>query len=321
MSSTNKTANYELSQFVGTDIPSILGDYNGDMRKIDAAIGEVASSAGSSASAVSALSGRVTTVENNVQTLEGAQTVTNQRSVQNQVAITAIQGEIPDDASSENKLATKSDIPDVSGLASQSDLDTVSGKVDTIESIIPSSASTSNKLATMADVGGGGEPYVLPTATANRLGGVKIGSGINVDNNGVISINQSQETCRRRILNQTISTGTTYEQLGNLIHSALQDIGTVYDKSSLTLVLTGISTGTFNFRLDDYSTNYLFVHHSLGASSNHYYPYVFMFNCLASGSEYAEIEFNASGATSVTSTSTPVPFNYVEIFVDEFLDK
>lgn len=35
MSSTTKTANLELSQFVGTDKPAWLTDYNGDMQKID----------------------------------------------------------------------------------------------------------------------------------------------------------------------------------------------------------------------------------------------------------------------------------------------
>ena len=35
MSSTNKTTNYELSQYIGTDKPTYLGDYNGDMLKID----------------------------------------------------------------------------------------------------------------------------------------------------------------------------------------------------------------------------------------------------------------------------------------------
>lgn len=38
MSSTNSTTNYELSQFIGSDKPSWLGDYNGDMAKIDAGI-------------------------------------------------------------------------------------------------------------------------------------------------------------------------------------------------------------------------------------------------------------------------------------------
>jgi hypothetical protein len=35
MSSTNKTTNYNLSQFVGTDKPAWLADYNQDMSKID----------------------------------------------------------------------------------------------------------------------------------------------------------------------------------------------------------------------------------------------------------------------------------------------
>ena len=38
MAHTNHTANYELSQFVANDKPTFLGDYNGDMSKIDAAI-------------------------------------------------------------------------------------------------------------------------------------------------------------------------------------------------------------------------------------------------------------------------------------------
>lgn len=36
MASTNKTSNYNLSQYVGTDKPTYLGDYNSDMSKIDA---------------------------------------------------------------------------------------------------------------------------------------------------------------------------------------------------------------------------------------------------------------------------------------------
>lgn len=38
MSSTNKTNYYELSQYIGTDKPTYLGDYNSDMSKIDAGI-------------------------------------------------------------------------------------------------------------------------------------------------------------------------------------------------------------------------------------------------------------------------------------------
>ena len=35
--------------------------------------------------------------------------------------------------------------------------------------------------------GGGGEPYVLPTASATVKGGIKIGSGLTIDENGVLS--------------------------------------------------------------------------------------------------------------------------------------
>lgn len=38
MSSTNKTTYYELSQYIGADKPTYLGDYNADMGKIDAGI-------------------------------------------------------------------------------------------------------------------------------------------------------------------------------------------------------------------------------------------------------------------------------------------
>lgn len=38
MASTNKTTNYDLSQFLGTDKPAWLGDYNSDMNKIDTGI-------------------------------------------------------------------------------------------------------------------------------------------------------------------------------------------------------------------------------------------------------------------------------------------
>lgn len=36
--------------------------------------------------------------------------------------------------------------------------------------------------------GGSGETYVLPTATSSRLGGIKVGSGLNVENDGTLSV-------------------------------------------------------------------------------------------------------------------------------------
>lgn len=66
MSSTNKTQHYELNQFVGSDIPSWLVDYNGDMRKIDTALGNIASAVATDDANITSLDGRVTTAEGTI---------------------------------------------------------------------------------------------------------------------------------------------------------------------------------------------------------------------------------------------------------------
>lgn len=53
MTATNKTENYELSQFVGSDRPTWLGDYNSDMSKIDAQLKQNADDAAGGLTAVS----------------------------------------------------------------------------------------------------------------------------------------------------------------------------------------------------------------------------------------------------------------------------
>lgn len=50
MSATNKTTYLELPQFIGTDVPSWLGDFNGAMEKIDTGYNNVDIKAGQAAS-------------------------------------------------------------------------------------------------------------------------------------------------------------------------------------------------------------------------------------------------------------------------------
>lgn len=57
MSSTNKTTNYKLSQFIGTDKPTFLGDYNNDMQIIDKAIFEANQSAEQAVNEVESVKG------------------------------------------------------------------------------------------------------------------------------------------------------------------------------------------------------------------------------------------------------------------------
>lgn len=64
MSSTNKTANYKLSQFISTDKPTFLGDYNNDMQIIDGAIFEANQSAEQALNDVEAVKGAQAELKN-----------------------------------------------------------------------------------------------------------------------------------------------------------------------------------------------------------------------------------------------------------------
>lgn len=105
MASTNKTENYDLSQFVGTDRPTWLGDYNDDMEKIDAQLKQNADDI------ASAVGGGLTSV-NHTADLTGNGTSGSPLGVADTIART-------------------SQIPDVSGFATTSALTSgLAGKVD-----------------------------------------------------------------------------------------------------------------------------------------------------------------------------------------------
>lgn len=67
MSSTNKTNYYDLSQYIGTDKPTYLGDYNSDMSKIDAGIRDADDKATTASQNAGSAIARVGEVEKTVQ--------------------------------------------------------------------------------------------------------------------------------------------------------------------------------------------------------------------------------------------------------------
>ena len=84
MASTNKTTNYELSQYIGTDKPTYLGDYNGDMLKIDTALKN-------NADAISTASTNATTAVNTANTAStNATTAVNTANTASTNATTAL---------------------------------------------------------------------------------------------------------------------------------------------------------------------------------------------------------------------------------------
>lgn len=105
MTATNHTENYSLSQFVGTDRPTWLVDYNGDMAKIDAQMKQNADDI------ASATEGGLTSVSHTAD-LTGNGTTGSPLGVA-------------------NTIAKKTDIPDVSGFATTSALTSaLASKVD-----------------------------------------------------------------------------------------------------------------------------------------------------------------------------------------------
>lgn len=105
MTATNKTTNYKLSQFVGTDRPTWLGDYNSDMSKIDKQLKQNADDIASAAV------GSLTSVHHTAD-LTGNGTSDSPLGVA-------------------STIAKKTDIPDVSRFATTSALTSgLAGKVD-----------------------------------------------------------------------------------------------------------------------------------------------------------------------------------------------
>ena len=105
MTATNHTENYNLSQFVGTDRPTWLSDYNSDMEKIDAQMK-------ANADAIEqATAGGLTSVSHTTD-LTGSGTSGSPLGVA-------------------DTIARKTDIPDTSGFATTSALTSgLEGKVD-----------------------------------------------------------------------------------------------------------------------------------------------------------------------------------------------
>lgn len=90
MSSTNKTTYYNLSQYVGTDKPTYLGDYNSDMAAIDTAIHEAADDASIAVSTANTANATASTASSNATSaLSTANTALNTANTASETAGTA----------------------------------------------------------------------------------------------------------------------------------------------------------------------------------------------------------------------------------------
>lgn len=145
MASTNKTTNYQLSQYSATDKPSYLGDYNQDMSKIDAGMKANADNIATNTTAIAghttAIAGLtsdvasaqadITTLDGRVDTLEAGEATQNTaiQNAQND-ATTAI------NASATNTQSIAQQALDITSL--QNDVQTNAGAINTTQGNVDS---------------------------------------------------------------------------------------------------------------------------------------------------------------------------------------
>ena len=116
MASTNKTSNLELSQFIATDTPTWLVDYNGDMEKIDAGVGRVEELAETASTQAVGVASGLQTTNQNVTTLSG------------QVA--NVQNQANNNTASVNGINQRLGNTDISGVGDG----TITGAINTLNS-------------------------------------------------------------------------------------------------------------------------------------------------------------------------------------------
>ena len=87
MAHTNETPNLKLSQYVGSDKPTYLGDYNSDMLKIDTAVGTLNGSTGDYDARIARIEGNQAEVDKAVKAV--TETVNRQEA-----EITGVKGDI-----------------------------------------------------------------------------------------------------------------------------------------------------------------------------------------------------------------------------------
>ena len=131
--STNKTANYELPQFVGSDKPTWLGDFNGamyaidtgmatnasDISDLDTRVSSAESTASTASQNVATLTGRVNTVES------GLSTVTTTANNAQQTATSAL--------NTANSAQSTANTADSKADTNASSITALAGRVTAIE--------------------------------------------------------------------------------------------------------------------------------------------------------------------------------------------
>ena len=184
---TNKTQYYKLPQYLSTDVPDILHDFNNAMAKIDEALHEASQGGGSyvlpkaSANVLGGIKvGNGLSIDaNGILSANGGGSYVLPKASASELGGIKVGTGLSIDAN--GVLSNDNPTPATPYVLPEASANTLGGvKIGTGLSI-DANGVLSNDNPTPAT------PYVLPEASANTLGGIKVGTGLSIDANGVLS--------------------------------------------------------------------------------------------------------------------------------------
>ena len=192
MASTNKTSNLELSQFIATDTPTWLVDYNGDMEKIDAGVGRVEELAETASTQAVGVASGLQTTNQNVTTLSG------------QVA--NVQNQANTNTASVNGINQRLGNTDISGVGDG----TVTGAINALSSGGSGTGGAKRTLLWENTTGFTNFPAQTITLASSDYDELEIFSVMS-SGTGIVCFNKADNTSQIVVLGDTlVSTGKLY---------------------------------------------------------------------------------------------------------------
>ena len=222
MSSTNKTTNLELSQFIGSDSPKWLTDYNADMEKIDSGYQTVKAQADATDLIVGGHTTSITTIQD---------TVSDQGT-----AITGLRTSVNGNTGSINT------INELLGNGTPTTTDhTIIGAINEINANVGSLSSLSTSINTINELLGNG----TPTTTDHTIIGAI--NEINANVGSLSSLSTTDKTSIVAAINEVTSSISNNEIV--IISASVTGseqaitLPTGYDYTTACVVFTNYSTG------------------------------------------------------------------------------
>ena len=285
MASTNKTTNYELSQYVGSDKPSYLNDYNQDMSKIDLGIHAAKSEADTNATSIGDLTTLTTTAKTDL--VSAINEVDSEASTANATAVQA-DGKADTNATAIGTLANLTTTAKTNLVSAVNEVNGKAGDLTNLTTTVKT-----NLVSAVNEVKGqindfNLSSFVTPTLTIRKTAD-NTDPGVTVSNN-TIKIAKNSNGSIFKFYGSVKFSGQDYK--GELKYrfsgTGLPTVDTAYTISNAALGFLDDGTA-LNMRVRDitYETNGdITMTYTVGVAQN---EFVYIPNCLYFNSNFGDL--------------------------------